>query len=211
MAEKVLVIRKIDTLSTRHIVFSAVGATALFITPYPSDGTVSDVRAFDLGQPVLDFVVAEDGLFWASLDGNWTEGTPEKSEKAFVRVLNSSGGLVEATRESPLLATLNSGSLHPASADDIKRLDLYGDLIAMPKSNEADHDQEGDVPTPAEAPASKKTLGRLKNKQAVLEKVQAMASVSTPAADDELKEPNAKKTRSEHGDESRENVDMAEE
>jgi len=99
----------------------------------------------------------------------------------------------------------------PASADDIKKLDLYGDLISMPKNTEADPDQEGDVSIPAEAEkhASKKTLGRLKNKKAVLDKVQAMASASTAGADDEMREPDVKKTKSERGDESRQDVVMA--
>jgi len=112
----VLVIHKIDSLPSRHIVFSAVGSTALFTASYPGEEVVSEVRAFDLGQPVLDFVVAEDGLVWVSLDGNWSEGTLEKSDKVFLRILElSSGELVNATRDSPLVKTLNSdaGHLYP--------------------------------------------------------------------------------------------------
>ncbi|GLB41843.1 putative required for the formation of N(7)-methylguanine at position 46 (m7G46) in tRNA [Lyophyllum shimeji] len=212
-ADKVLVIRKIDTVpSTRHVVFSAVGATALFTTPYPGDGTVPDVRAFDLGRPVLNFVVADDGLVWVSLDGNWPEATSEKPEKAFVRVLDAtSGELAEATLASPLLDALNSAALQPASTEDLEQLDLYGDLSAMPKGHEPE--EGGDASTKAEAPVTKRTIGRLRNKQAVLEKAQAMATAtaSTPAADDEVQEPSAKKTKSEHGDESRQDVDMVQE
>ncbi|KAF8074939.1 quinon protein alcohol dehydrogenase-like superfamily [Lyophyllum atratum] len=93
-AEKVLVIRKIDSVSSRHLVFSAVGATALFTTPYPSGDVVSGVRVFDVGSPVLDFFVAEDDLIWVSLDGNWDEATSEKTERPFVRVLDLSSGEV---------------------------------------------------------------------------------------------------------------------
>ncbi|KAF5383622.1 hypothetical protein D9615_003555 [Tricholomella constricta] len=214
-AEKVLVINKIDTAASRHIVFSAVGATALFTTSYPSDAIASEVRAFDLGRPVLNFTVTDDGLIWVCLDGNWTDGTPEKPEKAFVRVLElSSGDLVEVARDSPLLATLNSKSLQPVSADDLKELDLYGDLAAMPKNTEVDDDQEGETSTPADAEktTNKKVLGRLKNKQAVFEKAQAMASASasTPMAEDGVKEPETKKTKSEIGDDSQQDVVITE-
>ncbi|KAG5650540.1 hypothetical protein H0H81_011869 [Sphagnurus paluster] len=199
--DKVLVIRKIDTLPSRYLVFSAVGATALFSASYPGESSTSGVRAFEFAQPVLDFVVTDEGLIWVSLDGNWSD----KSKKSFVHVLelSSSGEFLEVMRELPLLATLNSKCLHPASEENIKELDLYGDLAAMPKNTEAENDQDGETPTPADAEktTNKKVLGRLKNKQAVLEKAQAIASASVLGDSEGIKEPDAKKTKSEHGSE----------
>ncbi|RDB23684.1 tRNA (guanine-N(7)-)-methyltransferase non-catalytic subunit TRM82 [Hypsizygus marmoreus] len=214
-AEKVLVVRKIDTVTSgdsRYIVFNAVGATALFIAQYPEEGVVSGVRAFDLGQPVLDFVVADDGLIWVSLDGNWSESGLDSTagEPRFIRVLDVlSGELVDRALDSPLLASLNAKCLLPAYAEDLKRLDLYGDLTSMPKNtSEGDQDQGGDTPlpsegTPPEKPVNKKVLGRLKNKRAVLDKVQEIAEqrTSTPTGEDEARESDTKKAKSEHGDE----------
>ncbi|KAG5647492.1 hypothetical protein DXG03_009429 [Asterophora parasitica] len=212
--EKVLVIQKIDSAPSRQILFSAVGATALFVAPYPSDSPEGGIHAFDFGQPVLDFAVAEDGLIWVSLDGNWEEGTAENSGKTFVRALElSSGELVETARDALLLKTLNSAALHPASAEDLKALDIYGDLASMPKNTEVEN-EEGEALTSADAEkTNKKLLGRLKNKQAVLEKAQAIASgsVPTPAVDEDVQEPEAKKTKSDVGDTLDQDIAMADE
>lgn len=50
-------------------------ATALFICPLTSDITSSspapNVKFFDFERPVLDFVVAKEGLVWVLLDSEW--------------------------------------------------------------------------------------------------------------------------------------------
>ncbi|KAG6853880.1 hypothetical protein C0991_000345, partial [Blastosporella zonata] len=225
--EKVLVIRKIETTTSRHIIFSAVGATALFSVDYPGDGAVGNIRAFEFAQPVLDFVVIpQDNLVWVTLDGNWTDDT-EPGIKSFVHVLEVSGsGELTKSTSSQIIESLNSkallpGSYHtplstsallltsnnyPATAEDLKKLELYNDLVAMPKGNDADNDQEGDGAAPEPEKQNKKILGRLKNKQKVLEKEQALASTA-PTTDD-AKEPNAKKPRSEVGDDNGQDVEM---
>jgi hypothetical protein len=77
-------------------------ATALFIVPYPGDTTTSGIRAFDLGQPVIDFTVSDDGLIWVSADANWSEDSPENLEKKFAmtHVLKISAGEVRSTFRS---------------------------------------------------------------------------------------------------------------
>jgi tRNA (guanine-N(7)-)-methyltransferase subunit TRM82 len=78
-----------------------VSATALFVTPYPGDTTTSGIRAFDLGQPVIDFTISDDGLIWVSVDANWSEGSPETEEKpAVTRVLKISSGEVRIMSQS---------------------------------------------------------------------------------------------------------------
>ena len=64
--------------------FSGFSATALFHVPYSSNAsslTTSDVIPFDLGRPILDFVIAEDGRLWVLVDGEWA-GDPEGSTAA---------------------------------------------------------------------------------------------------------------------------------
>lgn len=117
--EKILVIHKIETLSSQglhHLVFSAVGyvicynllphayarslyrATALFTTKYPQDGQalIGGIHAFDFGQPVLDFFISIEGLVWVLLDGNWSpHSSCESTESArLVRILEFCSGQV---------------------------------------------------------------------------------------------------------------------
>ncbi|KAG5719661.1 tRNA (guanine-N(7)-)-methyltransferase subunit TRM82, partial [Termitomyces sp. T112] len=185
---------------------SAVGGTALFSVAYPGNGAPAVIRAIELGQPVLDFVVApQDNRIWVTLDGNWSDGT-EPITKCFVLAIeiSESGELSKSTSESPVTRTLNSTALLPATEDDLKRLELYNDLVAMPKGFEAENDPEGDTAPPEPEKQSKRILGRLKNKQKVLDKERELAV----AVDDEVKEPDAKKTKSDVG--GQQDVDMAE-
>ncbi|KAG6902580.1 hypothetical protein C0995_014587 [Termitomyces sp. Mi166 len=204
--EKVLVIHKIETTASRRIIFSVVGATALFSVDYPGNGAGADIHALELGQPVLDFVVAQDNRIWVTLDGNWADGTVPVN-KCFVLVieLSESGELSKSTSESSIIDSLNSAALLPATEDDLKKLELYNDLVAMPKGYEAENDPDGDTAQPDPEKQSKKILGRLKNKQKVLEKERELAATGG----DGVKEPDAKKAKSDVGDEQ-EDVDMAE-
>ncbi|KAG6826553.1 hypothetical protein H0H92_015328 [Tricholoma furcatifolium] len=202
--DKILVIRKIETTPSRHVLFSAVGATALFSVDYPSSGSIPAVRSFELGQPVLDFIVLPDeNMVWVTLDGNWSDGTMDSTSRKFLRVLkiSESGELSDNALGTPIINALGSTSRLAATAEDLKKLELYNDLVAMPKGHDAENEQDGDAEPEKQ---SKKTAGRLKNKQKVLEKEQSLALAGVEAAADDSEEPSAKKPRSEGGD-----VDMA--
>ncbi|KIM90548.1 hypothetical protein PILCRDRAFT_56339, partial [Piloderma croceum F 1598] len=74
----VQVVHKIDSFesnASKYILFSAVGATAIFMFPFPSMAITppptSIIRHFDFGRPVLDFVIGNDSLVWVLLDGQW--------------------------------------------------------------------------------------------------------------------------------------------
>ncbi|KAJ7491900.1 WD40 repeat-like protein [Mycena latifolia] len=187
--ESVLALRRIDSLQPDPsepgcLIFSAVGATALFSCPF-SAGAASDVAALDFGVPVLDFSVARDGLVWVCLDGQWEGGSAP-----MVRVVRlAAGKLVEldAPAPSPLLAALNSTCLLPASAAELRTLDVYQALTALPKNHDAEHDPmeralapleerepegDGDGGKGKGKGLSLKELGRLKSKAAVAKRAQ---------------------------------------
>ena len=93
-----------------------------------------------------------------------------------------------------------------ATRDDIKNLDLYADLTNMPKSSaEAEQEHEGESLPPAETEKmeNKKILGRMKNKQAVQERLQranVVTGAMTPSAngEDDVQERDTKKTKALH-------------
>ncbi|KAF9269132.1 hypothetical protein L218DRAFT_1040605 [Marasmius fiardii PR-910] len=91
--EDVFIVQKIETVERNgelFIIFSVVGATAIFCTPFPSEkiSSSSDVpsssptiHAFDFSHPVLDFTLdpnpnsSAQRLIWVSVDNNLKEGT----------------------------------------------------------------------------------------------------------------------------------------
>ena len=93
-----------------------------------------------------------------------------------------------------------------ATRDDIKNLDLYADLTNMPKSSseaEQEHEGESSLLVETEKLENKKILGRMKNKQAVQERLQranVVSGVMTPAAngEDDVNERGPKKTKALH-------------
>ena len=84
-------------------------------------------------------------------------------------------------------------------------MELYSDLISMPKGYEAENDPECETALPEPEKQSKRILGRLKNKQKVLDRERELAA----AVDAEVKEPDAKKAKS-NADDSQQHGDMAE-
>ncbi|KAJ6581834.1 WD40-repeat-containing domain protein [Mycena capillaripes] len=213
--DSILAVRRIETLKSdesRHLVFSAVGATALFYCSYLEDAA-PDIHAFDFNKPVIDFTVASDGLIWVCLDGQWSESGSDVADStpAMVRVLKlSADKLIEVSADTlPLLSSLNSKCLLSATPAELKALDLYQTLSALPKNNETEHDPMDREPieNPSDGKEiSRKELGRLKSKKAVA-KVQS----TRPAGEAELEERSAKRARSEHddaGDEGSKDVDM---
>ncbi|KAJ6519092.1 WD40 repeat-like protein [Mycena sanguinolenta] len=201
-------IESLDVEGSRHLVFSAVGATALFSCAY-SENAAPEVHAFDFDKPVIDFTVASDGLIWVCLDGQWSE-TGVDSTPTMVRVVRlTADKLVEVSADSlPLLSSLNSKCLLPATPTELKTLELYLPLSALPKNNEAEHDPMDRelFENPGDGKeVSKKELGRLKSKKAVA-KVQS----THPAAEGELEERSTKRAKSEHDDEVSGDVAMDE-
>ncbi|KDR80625.1 hypothetical protein GALMADRAFT_276855 [Galerina marginata CBS 339.88] len=238
--EKVLVIHRIESVDSDtgpHIVFSAVGTTALFAFPYKPGVSSSEIRHFDFGKPVIDFSVVDGKSLVVSLDGSWVEAPePEDviatQEDKMIRVLRITGGVLVEDSETlkTLVSALNSTSLLPATSEDLKKLDLYSNLVSMPKyasdADAADGAPSDNTTLPIGAPElsasetaksknknktakgkgktelSKKELGRMKGKQAVLAKAQAAQKegVSTQAkrgVRDGSEEPEAKRARSE--------------
>jgi len=105
----------------------------------------------------------------------------------------------------PLLPVLNSEHRLPASADQLKRLDLYADLSWLPKNIDLARDPmrdnilaEAESGTPEEL--SIRQQGRLRHKKALIAMVQrgepGPSSSVTPARLSE--EPEPKKVKQDH-------------
>ncbi|KAJ7307093.1 WD40 repeat-like protein [Mycena albidolilacea] len=216
-SDTILVIQRIASLASdmgesRHLVFSAVGATALFSCAYSEDA-VPKIHAFDFSKPVIDFTVASDGLIWVSLDAQWSEtgSNSMDSTSAVVRVVRFSGDkLVEVPGDPlPLVLSLNSKCLLPATPPELKALDLYLPLSALPKNNESEHDpmDREALENPGDGKElSMKELGRLKSKKAVA-KVQSTGPAGE-GEEEELEERRTKRAKSEHDDAGGEDVLM---
>ncbi|CAK5283187.1 unnamed protein product [Mycena citricolor] len=185
---KVLVVQRIESLRTpeggNYLVFSAVGATALFLH------TGDSVQPFDFGLPVTDFNLASDGSIWVCLDVSWSEAGSTTSDALVRAVRVVDGRLVEVamTDSHPLLVGLNSEiSRIGATPAEIASLELYLPLIAMPKNTEDSSDPMDR--TQFESSASKKEQARLKTKQAVERAAQNQG--------EEKEEPETKRARSQ--------------
>ncbi|EKM81680.1 hypothetical protein AGABI1DRAFT_70043 [Agaricus bisporus var. burnettii JB137-S8] len=189
--EKVLVVNKIASLQSKRkdfLLFSAVGATALFAFRYPK----GSVENFDFGHPIIDFTVDQGGNIWVSLDTSLsTPGTESLRDDQLVRVIqideNSKLSEVSHSQQNQgLLKSLNETCSNSDSPD--KSLDFYADLKGMPKWSEpssqtsADKEQDTKESSPSDTttstPTSKKTLAkrkelRMKNKLNVLAKMQS--------------------------------------
>ncbi|KAJ7224057.1 WD40 repeat-like protein [Mycena pura] len=202
--EAVLAIQRIASLQSgtdgRHLIFSAVGATALFSCVYSEEDATPAIQAFDFEKPVIDFSVTSDGSIWVCLDGQWSESGADSAGSAttMVRVLRlSDGKLVETSDESPLLTSLNSKCLLPATSSELKNLDIYSSLTALPKNNDTEHDpMDRDVLESAVEgkELSQKELGRLKSKKAV---AKAQATRSTGDSEEE-EGSSAKRARADY-------------
>ncbi|KAF8637615.1 hypothetical protein AX17_002684 [Amanita inopinata Kibby_2008] len=238
---KVLVIHKIASLEvagSQHIIFSAVGASAVFTCMF---GARPAIHAFDLGKPILDFSISSDGVIWALLDGTWNSGSAEEDSRAgtssLVYTLVLSASLLQLVELLPsdlgthaaVLSSLNSTCLLPATVEDLRKLDSYADLTWLPKHNDT-IDQEGrakpgHVPFEAtglpeggphdveEKQLTKRELGRLKSKMAVLAKAKetpekSVGNVTSITGEgvgsNEEAEPEMKRSKSVHEEDSME-------
>ncbi|EED81216.1 predicted protein [Postia placenta Mad-698-R] len=163
----VLVIHKIASVDLSQyghvLVFSAVGASALFYCAFPEPGTLTPpaVHALDLGQPVIDFVIGPENDTWVLLNPlhGKEDGYADKSQLA-VFVSWSSGTVsnpnlsdtessppdiiqptIVPTKDAPpLLSALQNTCAVSATAADLKTLDLYSVLSSMPKNVDPEHD-----------------------------------------------------------------------
>ncbi|KAF8630455.1 hypothetical protein AX15_002907 [Amanita polypyramis BW_CC] len=194
---QVLVIHKIASLRHAgglHLLFNAVGATALFACPLKPNATI---QSFDFQKPVLDFAVSENGFIWTLLDGSWTSSGEGDQTTSMIRALQltTSGELAELSSTelgsyAALLTSLNTTCLRQTTAEEIKKLDFYTDLTWLPKYNEGIDSEGGgnkSDPTSSELPSqpendqgqekelTKRELGRLKNKRKVLARAQEAA------------------------------------
>ncbi|TFK83764.1 WD40 repeat-like protein [Polyporus arcularius HHB13444] len=218
----VFVVHKISSADRgehgRFIIFNAVGATALFYTPLPAEGTTdASVHAVDFGVPVIDFTVGPKGDVWVLLDAEWsgTQSSSSSEKPQFVRMLTWDGATVSRARsrtgDVPLLASLNAKCLVSATAEDLKTLDLYSDLSSMPKNVDPEHDPLI-RDTLSEAAAidpetdgkelTQRELGRLRKKKALLAKIQEKEQQKRGASEVAETESGraVKRTRSESGD-----------
>ncbi|KIJ65081.1 hypothetical protein HYDPIDRAFT_89135 [Hydnomerulius pinastri MD-312] len=221
--ETVFVVCKISSFVSgdqNHVVFSAVGATAIFDFILGANEDQPEICHFDFGKPVLDFTMHEDGSIWSLLDVDYPEedGVTAKSESKVVRVIRWTTDQFVEAGGSPLLDSLNSVCLLPATADDLKTLDLYSDLTSLPKSVEVEAEsrareqserlpegleEDGGSTTANDKGLTKRTLGRLKHKRA-LERLQQreMEGAESPG-------PESKRAKAEvEGEDNIENTKM---
>ncbi|KAM5544290.1 hypothetical protein V8D89_001950 [Ganoderma adspersum] len=187
----VFVVHKIRSVDRgehgRFIVFTVVGASALFYAPFPEGGASpsSAVRTVEFPVPVIDFTIGPDGDVWILFDAEWAGAQPSSSSKSlrFARLLSWEGSTLSETTaaDSALLTALNSKCPVPATAAELKGLDLYSDLSSMPKHVDPEHDaliRDALSEAAAFDPATdgkeltQRELGRIRKKKALLAKIQ---------------------------------------
>ncbi|KAJ7251424.1 hypothetical protein C8J57DRAFT_1353563 [Mycena rebaudengoi] len=172
VADPILVLRRLESvgLDIPYLIFSAVGCHSFHA--YIQKMLSPDINAFDFERPVIDFAVAADGLIWVTLDGEWL----------------SEGKACRACRQGLSPTNWHFHQLVERHTADLKALDFYLSCAyghRCLKNNKVEHD-----PMDREAVISRKELGRLKSKKAVLAKVQATRP--------ESEERSTKRAKSEH-------------
>ncbi|KAA1469145.1 WD40 repeat-like protein [Dentipellis sp. KUC8613] len=207
-SEPVFVLRRlasVEAAGQRLLVFSAVGSTALFWCQLPLFTGPADppsIRTRDFGKPVLDFIVEADGRVWVLLDAEWneadTEGWTASPFVASVQFLSDE--LVDVEPLTPLVATLNTRSRIPATAEAIAALELYESIASMPKLIDASHNpmnRDSNVEPSGgrgrQLRTSAKQMGKMKTRQAILQKTQGHSASAS-------EERESKKARSDAGD-----------
>ncbi|KAG8818020.1 tRNA (guanine-N(7)-)-methyltransferase non-catalytic subunit trm82 [Serendipita sp. 399] len=202
--EEVIAISKLDTLQFGEryaLIFSAVGANAIFVAPYEGSSASSpgrfpskdSIRSYSFPSPVLDFVVihgsntschvlvtVDTGFQDESTDSGPATLAGVQDSSSMIAASNPSAGFYlfewsggdtfveQGINESPLLYRLRSLSPIPATDADLKALELYGALTALPKSEEMEEDEGGgggDLPADeegllADEPGQEKEGGR---------------------------------------------------
>ncbi|KAG2039894.1 WD40-repeat-containing domain protein [Suillus americanus] len=205
-SEVVFVVHRVASIPSLapRIVFSVVGATAIFWFSM-DDNYETCIRHEPFYKPIIDFTLEDDGSVWVLLDADRpSQGSRSRKGEG------DDSNLVEVLRRTPdnvtyslsyqtdwLLTVLftvhgkpsfaigfGAQLLYPArilaTQADLKVLDLYSDLLALPKHFEAEaEDRTQDLPdmgiddatTPDggsnDGGITKRELGRLKHKQAL--------------------------------------------
>ncbi|KAI0796052.1 WD40-repeat-containing domain protein [Abortiporus biennis] len=147
LGEKTLVVHRIGSMDLTHknghrmVVFSAVGATALFYFVFPLVSNHASplspaIHSLDFGKPVIDFIIESDQIL-VLLDAQWS-AQPESMEdtpKEFVKVAEWQGDklVISSATESPFVKALNSTALVSATSSDLQTLALYSALQSLPK------------------------------------------------------------------------------
>ncbi|KAG1728117.1 WD40 repeat-like protein [Suillus lakei] len=184
-SEVVFVVHRVASIPsvTPRIVFSVVGATAIFWFSM-DDNSEPCIRHEPFYKPIIDFTLEDDGSVWVLLDadlssqGSWSSaGGGDDSNLVEVRRWTLDN--LAASHCPPLALALNSCIL-PATQADLKVLDLYSDILALPKNVEIEaEDRTQDLSEIAIDDAAtadgrsngggitKRGLGRLKHKQAL--------------------------------------------
>ncbi|KIJ55618.1 hypothetical protein M422DRAFT_240230 [Sphaerobolus stellatus SS14] len=149
----VLAVSKIEGIEingSKLILFTVTGATALFYCAFPSNETdVHLIRHVEFSKPVLEFEkdATNAGKIVVSVDPSWVPESPESESKEVTPIYvvewkDGEFNIVEDT-VSPLVKTLNRTALQEASFADLTALDLYGDLLSLPKHAAEQEDSFG--------------------------------------------------------------------
>jgi len=118
------------------------------------------------------------------LDGEWGSGSDgEERDNSMVRVIRwalDSEQFVEIDQDSPyvpLITSLNNSHLMNATSEELKDLDLYANLTALPKNIDLSRDpMKLDIEERTESAMEEgreitnRELGRLKHKKALAER-----------------------------------------
>ncbi|KAG2346668.1 WD40 repeat-like protein [Suillus weaverae] len=214
-SEVVFVVHKVASIPSLapRIVFSVVGATAIFWFSM-DDNYEACIRHEPFYKPVIDFTLEDDGTVWVLLDadrssqGGWSS-KGEGDNSNLIEVRRWTPDNFTASHPLPLALALNSCTL-PATQADLKVLDLYSDLVALPKHFEVVAEvrtqdlSEMGVDDAATADGgsndggiTKRELGRLKHKQA-LRRLQEVGRGASP--DFERLPTDSKRVKSGGGD-----------
>ncbi|KAG8220817.1 hypothetical protein J3R82DRAFT_2262 [Butyriboletus roseoflavus] len=190
MTETVFVVRRINSFFSggqNHVVFSVVGATAIFEFTLAETDDLPDIRHHDFGKPVIDFTVCGEGSIWVLLDADFPEGSnvADACPRKLVQAVRWSVDQFVDAGSSVLLDSLNTICSLPVAAEDLKALDLYSDLSSLPKCIDGEHGSHElgrskpiRQPQPPEnepidesasvaVGLTKRALGRLKHKRAL--------------------------------------------
>ncbi|KAF8141817.1 WD40 repeat-like protein [Boletus edulis] len=174
----VFVVHKISSFlasGENHIVFSVVGATAIFDFIMAETHNQPDIKHYDFGKPVIDFTVCGEGIIWVLLDADFSEESDASNEhpRKLVQIVQWSIDKFVDAGSSMLLDSLNTICSLPATAEDLQTLDLYSDLVTLPKSIDREQGSQGNEAEPTEGCPSgsvgltKRALGRQKHKRAL--------------------------------------------
>jgi len=206
----VLVVQRIETLKVDEclvVVFSAVGATALFWFPLPLDpNAVSDgvlvVHAHDLGRPIVAFAPVAGSLdcVWVSLDAHWNNEGSSPDVVPHVRLIRlGRDSASEVSPPPPLLSTLNGASVISAEEREFSKLQLYEPLTSLPKNIDATHN-----PMIRDAPDSDGANGKGSRSAKAAGKMRTRMALLARGVQDE---PRAKKAKGEEIEEREDAMD----